>query len=183
MATIHPARKMVESLHAKGACPRIQVDLLNEDVVCPDFVKEKWKDKLVIDLDPSYPLNLGFTELGIEADLSFGGIVTRCVFPFDAIFVVVDRETGKGIRLDGPETQQRDREVEAAARRAAEKTARKKGSRRRRRRAKDEGELPAGPKVAEAGVAEPAEPTEPAAATEEEAQRRRAVFKVIDGEG
>ena len=91
---------MVESLHADGACPRIHVDLTCEGIVCPDFVCEQWKEELVIDLDPSYPLNLAFTEEGIEADLSFGGFVTRCTVPFHSIYMVADRDTGRGFVID-----------------------------------------------------------------------------------
>jgi stringent starvation protein B len=86
----------IESLHAKELCPRLHVDVTHTDAVCPDFVREKWQQRLVIDLDPSYPLDLGFTKVGVEADLSFGGYVTRCVFPWDAIYVVADRATGRG---------------------------------------------------------------------------------------
>jgi stringent starvation protein B len=86
----------IESLHAKELCPRLHVDVTHADAVCPDFVREKWQQRLVIDLDPSYPLDLGFTKVGVEADLSFGGYVTRCVFPWAAIYVVADRATGRG---------------------------------------------------------------------------------------
>ena len=75
----HPVQQTIESLHAEGACPRLHVNLLAEGAVCPDFVVERWGEELVIDLDPSYPLELEFTELGVEANLSFGGYVTRCV--------------------------------------------------------------------------------------------------------
>lgn len=91
-----PIQTAIESLQAKSLCPRLHVDVTHADVVCPDFVREKWKERLVIDLDPSYPLDLAFTKLGVEADLSFGGYVTRCVFPWAAIYVVADRGTGRG---------------------------------------------------------------------------------------
>ena len=200
MSTAHPARKMVESLHAKGAIVRLQVDVQHEDVVIPDFVREKWPEQLVIDLDPSWPLNLEFTDAAIEADLSFGGYVERCVFPLAAILMVADRETGKGIRLPGslPDDQQREREVEQAARRVAARDSDRPdagGSRRRRRRkpkAETEAEAPAGPApvavepVDTSEISEPAEVAQDGSGsetTEERAQRRRAVFRVIDGDG
>jgi stringent starvation protein B len=91
-----PIQTAIESLQAKGLCPRLHVDVTHEDAVVPDFVRDKWKERLVIDLDPSYPLDLAFTEVGVEADLSFGGYVTRCTFPWAAIYVVADRGTGRG---------------------------------------------------------------------------------------
>lgn len=194
---------MVESLHAKGAVVRLQVDVQHADVVIPDFVREKWPEQLVVDLDPSWPLNLEFTDAAIEADLSFGGYVERCVFPLAAILMVADRETGKGIRLPGnlPEDQQREREVEQAARRVATRDSDRPdaaGSRRRRRRkakSEDEPEAPAAPTpvalepVDTSEIARPAEAGQVGQAddesesTEERAQRRRSVFRVIDGDG
>ena len=29
-----------------------------DGVVCPDFIREQWRERLIIDLDPSYPLDL-----------------------------------------------------------------------------------------------------------------------------
>ena len=149
---IHPARRMVESLHDKGACPRIQVDVTREGVVCPDFVREQWKEQLVIDLDPSYPLNLAFTSVGIEADISFDGFVTRCTFPFDAIYVVVDREKGKGIVLEEnmPESIRKKRQAASKPRREADQRAGGKRERqsRRRRRPQSEPKLEAAPEAA-----------------------------------
>ncbi|MBL4686692.1 MAG: hypothetical protein JKY37_18995 [Nannocystaceae bacterium] len=138
---IHPARSMVESLHTKGACPRIQVDLTREGVVCPDFVREQWQEELIIDLDPTYPLNLSFTDEGIEADISFDGFVTRCTFPFDAIYVVTDRETHKGIVIQEnmPESVRLRRQPQAKLvtptdSQTAGKRTRASGQSRRRRR-------------------------------------------------
>ena len=89
-------KSLIESIHQGGSCPRLKIDLTREGVVCPDFVCEKWGEELIIDLDPSYPLNLAFTAVGVEADLSFGGYVTRCKFPYASIYLIVDRNTGKG---------------------------------------------------------------------------------------
>jgi len=221
---IHPVRKMIESLHADDACPRIHVDLTRDGVTCPDFVVEQWKEELVIDLDPTYPLSLAFTDDSVEADLSFDGYVVRCTFPFSAIYFVADRETGRGIVLDEnmPESVRRKRKPAAAQRpKTDERSAGKRGkageSRRRRRpRAKPTlGAVPdvpdvidaeAGPAVAPAEVDEASRTNETGpdtaddstsenedhdaveerdspAAAEEEAQRRRSVFRVIDGEG
>ncbi len=91
-----PIQDAIESLHRAGRCPRLHIDVTHEDAVCPDFVSEKWGQRLIIDLDPSYPLELEFTPVGVEANLSFGGYVTRCTFPWLAIYVVADRDKGRG---------------------------------------------------------------------------------------
>lgn len=235
---IHPARSMVESLHAKGACPRLQVDLTCEGVECPDFVREKWQEQLVIDLDPSYPLDLTFTDVGIEADLSFGGFVSRCIFPYSSIYMVADRETGKGIVIDEnvPESVRRKQQPKPDSQRDTDARAggkRERGSRRRKRpRPEPQLEAVPGPQlgavpdveaattdalsdaaalgegtkdaeqveqtkeaeqskeskeseeVEEAEEAEEVKQTKAAKEdSEQEAQRRRSVFRVIDGDG
>jgi stringent starvation protein B len=91
---------VIESLYAAGRCPRLHVNALFEGVSCPDFIREQWRERLIIDLDPSYPLDLTFEADGLGADLSFGGYVTRCSFPYGAVYVVADRSTGRGIVLD-----------------------------------------------------------------------------------
>ncbi|MBV1860110.1 MAG: hypothetical protein KUG77_16980 [Nannocystaceae bacterium] len=97
---VHPVQSVIESLYAAGRCPRLHVNALFEAVSCPDFIREQWRERLIIDLDPSYPLDLTFEEDGLGADLSFGGYVTRCSFPYGAVYVVADRSTGRGIVLD-----------------------------------------------------------------------------------
>ncbi len=97
---VHPVQSVIESLYAAGRCPRLHVNALFEDVSCPDFIREQWRERLIIDLDPSYPLDLTFEKDGLGADLSFGGYVTRCSFPYGAVYVVADRSTGRGIVLD-----------------------------------------------------------------------------------
>ncbi len=86
-------------------------------MVCPDFIREQWQERLIIDLDATYPLDLSFTNEGIGADLSFGGYVTRCSFPWKAIYVVADRATGRWIVLDQnmPEAVRRSRHQPSGA--------------------------------------------------------------------
>ena len=109
----HPVQSVVESLYASGRCPRLHVNASLEGVVCPDFIREQWQERLIIDLDASYPLDLSFDEHGLGADLSFGGYVTRCSFPWTAIYVVADRATGRGIVLEQnmPESVRKSRQT------------------------------------------------------------------------
>jgi stringent starvation protein B len=97
---VHPVQSVIESLYAAGRCPRLHVNATHAAVVCPEEIRHQWKERLIIDLDSSYPLDLTFGQTGLAANLSFGGTVTRCTFPWEAIYVVMDRATGRGIVLD-----------------------------------------------------------------------------------
>lgn len=138
-----------------------------EGVVCPDFIRDQWRERLIIDLDPSYPLDLAFLEEALSADLSFGGYVTRCTFPYGSVYVVADRSTGRGIVLDQnmPDSVKRSRYGKG-----------------------EEAQRPALRTVgSDAEVEDPKPATEgtgPAESTDEsQVQKRRAAFKVIDGGG
>ena len=96
----HPVQTVLESLYAAQRCPRLHVDATKGGVVCPDFVRDQWRERLVIDLDASYPLELEMDADGLSANLSFGGYVSRCSFPWGSIYVVTDRDTGRGIVLE-----------------------------------------------------------------------------------
>ena len=197
-----PIQTAIESLQAKGLCPRLHVDVTHEDTVLPDFVRDKWKQRLVIDLDPSYPLDLAFTEVGVEADLSFGGYVTRCTFPWAAIYVVADRGTGRGQVFAGnipdslrheygaPAPQAPALDLELKPSRARDDTQPGKGSRRHRRGGVESPVSPLQGVRPLAAVEDTSEAREtPAAAAvvevapsgEQAAQKRRSAFKVIDG--
>jgi len=199
-----PIQTAIESLQAKGLCPRLHVDVTHEDAVLPDFVRDRWKERLVIDLDPSYPLDLAFTEVGVEADLSFGGYVTRCTFPWAAIYVVADRGTGRGQVFAGNIPDSLRHEYGAPApqaptlasglTRSRDDTRPAKGSRRHRRAGAEspvsplQGVRPVAPALAPVEDASEAEATpaeaavvEAAASGEQTAQKRRSAFKVIDG--
>ena len=167
---VHPVQSVIESLYAAGRCPRLHVNALFDGVGCPDFIREQWRERLIIDLDPSYPLDLTFESDGLAADLSFGGYVTRCSFPYGAVYVVADRSTGRGIVLDQnmPESVKRTRygrtpgmqQSKPSLRSVAGETAPRDG-----------------PPEAATGD----EATEGDKADEEQVQKRRAAFKVIDG--
>jgi stringent starvation protein B len=195
-----PIQTAIESLQAKSLCPRLHVDVTHADAVCPDFVRDRWKEKLVIDLDPSYPLDLSFTKVGVEADMSFGGYVTRCTFPWAAIYVVADRGSGRGQVFAGniPESLRHEfgapvpqgpalAALEPELTKVRDDTKPKPGSRRRKR----PGAEPVSPlqsvgeSVEDASEAEEiptaAAVTEVVPSAEQTAQKRRSAFKVIDG--
>lgn len=198
---VHPVQSVIESLYAAGRCPRIHVNATHAEVVVPASIREQWKERLIIDLDANYPLDLKFGETGISADLSFGGLVTRCEFPWEAIYIVADRSTGRGIVLDRnmPESVR----VMFARARGETQTPRKEPEPARKEpalAAVEEAppvvaaEEPAteAPAPAAAPEAAPAAAPEeaPAAASvppspvvEEQAKKRRAAFRVIDGGG
>jgi stringent starvation protein B len=199
-----PIQTAIESLQAKGLCPRLHVDVTHKDAVLPDFVRDKWKQRLVIDLDPSYPLDLAFTAVGVEADLSFGGYVTRCTFPWAAIYVVADRGTGRGqVFADNIPDSLRHQYAAPAPQAPApgpaltssrDDTRPKTGSRRHRRAGAEppvsppQGVRPLAPVLAPVEDASEVEETPAEAAVvevvpsgEQTAQKRRSAFKVIDG--
>jgi stringent starvation protein B len=206
---VHPVQSVVESLYAAGRCPRLHVNATCEGVVCPDHIREQWRERLIIDLDASYPLDLTFTEDGIGADLSFNGNVTRCTFPWKAIYVVADRASGKGIVLDQnmPESVRRSRTPPTTGplpstgdlRRTFEHERAKdrrvggpsKPNRRKPRSPSLTGptELPGPGRGATPSALSPASTSTVSSQTaasddperEGEVQRRRAAFKVIDG--
>jgi stringent starvation protein B len=194
---VHPVQSVVESLYAAGRCPRLHVNATCEGVVCPDHIREQWRERLIIDLDASYPLDLTFAEEGIGADLSFGGHVTRCTFPWKAIYVVADRASGKGIVLDQnmPESVRRSRTPPTTGplppsgdlRRTFEheraKDRRVGGPTKPNRRKPKLTGPSATPTPASSGsaTASTASTSSTQPEREDEAQRRRAAFRVIDG--
>jgi len=163
---VHPVQSVIESLYAAGRCPRLHVNAVFAGVVCPDFIRDQWRERLIIDLDPTYPLDLTFETDGLAADLSFNGYVTRCTFPYGAVYVVADRSTGRGIVLDQnmPESVKRTRYGKLGG------------------DVPSTGKTPLRPLVAEAATTVEATAPAPAAPTDEElVKKRRAGFKVIDG--
>jgi len=171
---VHPVQSVIESLQAAGRCPRLHVNAMFDGVVCPDFIRDQWRERLIIDLDPSYPLDLTFLEEGLSADLSFGGYVTRCTFPYGAVYVVADRSTGRGIVLDQnmPDSVKRSRfGGSKPAEDSPKPVLRTVGG--------DDTEAPKPRAEPVPAAAEPAaEPTD-----ESQVKKRRAAFKVIDGGG
>lgn len=179
---VHPVQSVIESLYAAGRCPRLHVDATQSAVDVPDFIRQQWRERLIIDLDASYPLDLKFTDKGVEADLSFGGHVTRCQFPWEAIYIVMDRATGRGIVLDRnvPESVKRQA---AGQPQVAPAPAPARPEPKPELRSVDE-DVPAAaepePAAAEAADAEPPPAPSP---SDDQAKKRRAAFRVIDGGG
>ena len=181
---VHPVQSVIESLYAAGRCPRLHVNALYEGVVCPDFIREQWRERLIIDLDPSYPLDLTFEDDNLSADLSFGGYVTRCTFPYSGIYVVADRSTGRGIVLDQnmPESVKRSRYGKGQDEDRPEPALRSVPA--ADDDSDDDSEPTPNPALADA-VTQPG----PAATRDDEkdptdegeVQKRRAAFRVIDG--
>ncbi len=200
---VHPVQSVIESLYAAGRCPRLHVNALFEGVSCPDFIREQWRERLIIDLDPSYPLDLTFEADGLGADLSFGGYVTRCSFPYGAVYVVADRSTGRGIVLDQnmPDSVKRTRYGRAGGEGRSsgpsKPALRPVAPEPDRADQVDDSDEPTRPDVqldpadaaqasaksAEASAAGQAEPdSKPESkADTEQVQKRRAAFRVIDG--
>lgn len=96
----HPIQRAIEDVYATGHTPRVQVDARRVDVMVPEFIRKQWQARLVIDLDPSYPLNLAYTKEGLEVELAFAGQVTRCLFGWLSIYAIIDRSTGRGIVVE-----------------------------------------------------------------------------------
>jgi len=190
---VHPVQSVIESLYAAGRCPRLHVNATHATVVCPEEIRQQWKERLIIDLDSSYPLDLTFGQTGLAANLSFGGLVTRCTFPWEAIYVVMDRATGRGIVLDRhvPESVRRQTGAPATAARLDGEPEPAADARPELRAIVSEpspAPAPAAAPAAAAAVAgeaasEPAIAPEKPITDETQVKKRRAAFRVIDGGG
>lgn len=94
---VHPMKQILDNIWNAGHTPKLLIDATHDDVVFPDYVKDRWGNKMPIDLDAQNPLNIVFDEVGIHADLAFDGHVARCTMPWKRIYAVIDRDTGKGL--------------------------------------------------------------------------------------
>ncbi len=210
----HPIQRAIDSLYEAEACPRLHIDVTLDDVVCPDAVRNEWKDRLIIDLDPNYPMNLEFTDIGIEADLVFGDDLMRCTFPWKSIYVVANRATGERTIIEenlpaalrSTPTVHPPRPRPVGLRVASDPTTEaRRGSRRRRRHrpsptghtrvepaaGDDAARSDKGSAASESAdsitetseTSETSEGARPSSAElkDQEAKRRRAIFRVIDG--
>lgn len=99
-AYFHPIEYLLDSLWKQGRTPRLQVNTMLDGVDVPAHIKERWGKRLVIDLEAAWPLNPVFTEKAFAVDLAFQGSVYRCTLPWESIYVVLDRESGKGAVIE-----------------------------------------------------------------------------------
>lgn len=182
---VHPVQSVIESLYAAGRCPRLHVNATHTSVVCPEEIRQQWKERLIIDLDSSYPLDLTFGQTGLAANLSFGGMVTRCTFPWEAIYVVMDRATGRGIVLDRhvPESVRRQTGAPAAAGRLDGEPEPAAESRPDLRAVGGEPSPATPAPAAAAASSEAASAPDKPTTDETQVKKRRAAFRVIDGGG
>jgi stringent starvation protein B len=162
----HPLAQAIDQLYEVGSIPRLVIDARRNDVVVPDFVRSKWGIELVIDLDPNYPLELAYDEVGVHASLAFSGIVTRCTFAYRSIYRLMDRATGHGVAIPAHEPAA-ELPPELAFADAQPTTFVESKSR---------------SKPPLAAVPSPTNATATAtASTDDEAKARRAKFRLIDG--
>lgn len=182
----HPIQAAVEDVYGAGHTPRLQIDARRNDVEVPESVRRTWGARLVIDLDPSYPLDLAYDVDGVSVDLAFQGVVSRCRFGWRAVYAVIDRATGRGIVIEAhlppPELdaelvwidrQKKPRLSAVPSVRPLGRVGKPAAS----ERASGEGT----PKPMPAVSAPVAEPPAPMPGSDEAAKERRARFRVIDG--
>lgn len=181
---MHPLVRAVEELYARGATPRLVIDARRADVVVPDFLRAKWADKLVIDLDASYPLDLAYDETGLHVNLAFSGVVSRCTFGWPSIYRIIDRADGRGIVVPAHEPPA-ELPAELAYLPEGPPPVTEIAATKRRPSFSLVSDRDAAPekKPESATPEKEAPPTEakPLSASDEEAKARRAKFRVIDG--
>lgn len=88
--------RSILDLTGKGKTARLYVDSTREGVEVPEHVREQWGEGLLIDLNPAWPIQLGFDDQALYADLGFQGVLMRCRFPFRAVWAVMDFAAGSG---------------------------------------------------------------------------------------
>ncbi len=88
--------RAILDLTNKGKTARLYVDATREGVEVPEHVRTQWGEGLLIDLNPAWPIQLGFDEQALYADLGFQGELMRCRFPFRAVWAVMDFAAGSG---------------------------------------------------------------------------------------
>ena len=90
---LHPIGRAIENILAAGHTPRLQFDARRKDVTVPEHVRARWGARLIIDVDPSWPLAMEHTKEALELDLAFQGVVERCVLGWGSIYAIVDRSS------------------------------------------------------------------------------------------
>lgn len=103
MSSDHPLKLVLDKIWNAGHTPRLYVNATHEDVIIPEWLREKHREHLVLDLLASYPMNIEFDLEKLSADLAFNGTVTRCTIPWKRITTLINRDTGHGVRVTDPE--------------------------------------------------------------------------------
>ncbi|MCA9562811.1 MAG: hypothetical protein KC561_04935 [Myxococcales bacterium] len=177
-------KQLIETLHQANKCPRLMVDATAEGVDVPSWVQAQWAHAMPIDLDPEYPLDLEMDDKGIHCQLSFGGPY-QCFLPWTSIYVVQDRATHMGMLIErnlpskfdveqtenGPVLISNDRRSRSAGEVAEVSTPPSNPL---------QVVVADGPPVASEDAPSEQERA-PEKSRDEEAQERRAAFRVIDG--
>jgi stringent starvation protein B len=173
----HPIQRAMDEIWNAGHTPRIHVDASRADVVVPDSVRATWGARLILDLEANMPLNLEYDAEQMHLDLAFRGLVARCHLPWRSIYVVLDRTTGQGFVIEAHLPDEL-KSPPAAERRSSRPAAEEATASIRA----DRVDALSQPMLV-APVRDEAEPgAEPTSGpTDDEAKKRRARFKVIDG--
>ncbi len=101
--TDHPLKSLLDRIWNEGHTPRLIINATHEDVLIPEWLRAQHKERLVLDLQADYPMNIEFNLEKLSADLAFSGSVVRCTVPWKRIIAVFDRDTGHGVRITDPE--------------------------------------------------------------------------------
>jgi len=89
-------QRSIQDLLRRGRNAHVLVDATRDGVEVPDHVREQWKQRLMLDLNPDWPMGLDFDEQAFYADLGFQGVLMRCRIPFRAVWAVMDTKDGNG---------------------------------------------------------------------------------------
>lgn len=91
----HPKQLLLDHIWNSGHTPRLLIDAQHANVAMPQHIKEQGGARLIIDLKASDPLDIDFNETGVSVTLAFKGHVERCMIPWNRIYTIIDRESGK----------------------------------------------------------------------------------------
>lgn len=99
----HPLKGLLDRIWNEGHTPRLIINATHKDVLIPEWLRAQHKERLILDLQADYPMNIEFDLEKLSADLAFSGSVVRCTVPWKRIIAVFDRDTGHGVRITDPE--------------------------------------------------------------------------------
>lgn len=108
----------------RGVSPQLFVDATDAGVEVPEHVREQWRERLWLNLNPAWPIALAFDDEALYADLGFQGVLMRCRFPYHSVWAVFEGGSHEGLLFEAhvPATVraeiERAREIAAEARSA-----------------------------------------------------------------